>query len=74
MTERTWSPMFDVRADDDCRGCLRGAERSAALLVQLRKTARELHNTLGHTARSFFDCVEGPCRKNAEVALGNPKA
>lgn len=72
--ERTWSPMFDVRADDECRRCLRAAERSAALLVQLRHAARALHTALGHTARSFFDCHEGPCRKNADVALGKPRA
>lgn len=74
MSERAWSPMFDVRDADDCRGCLRGAERSAALLVQLRTAARELHKALGHTARSFFDCHEGPCPKNADVALGKPRA
>jgi hypothetical protein len=54
----------------DCPRCDYAAARSAVLLVQLRKAARELHRALGHETTHFADCREAPCRDHAAVAGG----
>lgn len=57
----------------DCHVCDRAAERSAELLVALRKAARALHKALRHDTFDFFECREHPCRDHAAVALRTPK-
>ncbi len=51
----------------DCQHCERAAERTARLVVLLRKAAAELHRRLGHPA-AWWDCQEAPCRDFAAAA------
>lgn len=60
----------DVR-DPYCGRCDRATSRSAALLVQLRKTAGELHRALGHgAAADWMECTDSTCRRAAAVVEG----
>lgn len=55
-----------------CERCDRACSRSAALLTQLKKTARALHIALGHPVPGdrWFECPDAECQRRWAVIEG----
>jgi hypothetical protein len=57
----------------DCPTCDAALDRSAHLVVQLRKTAGALHTALRHRGADVFACSEPVCRESVETLQGTKK-